>query len=196
MKKILLAALSWSTLLLSGCLVPEKFDAKIDVNPDAGYSVRYTGTAAHAMAVMQMVTSKKPLSAKDEAALNQEAMKMAARPGVKKSTYVGDGRFAIDVEEVHKAGTPTNLLGMIQVSTDRDGVMTISSPQLSEKNRAELDSLGLHVDGKLNVTLPKSAEVISSNATSSPKFFGLFGAYSWKIGSLDKPLMMKIRFAK
>ena len=33
---------------LAGCLVPEKFTAKVEVEPDAGYTFHYSGTVIHA----------------------------------------------------------------------------------------------------------------------------------------------------
>jgi hypothetical protein len=49
------------------------------------------------------------------------------------------------------------------------------------------------MDGTLEVSLPKNAEIISHNATSTPSFFGLLGGYSWKIGAVGDRPMMKVR---
>jgi hypothetical protein len=49
------------------------------------------------------------------------------------------------------------------------------------------------MDGKLEVVLPRNAEIISNNSTSSPSFFGLLGGYSWKIGAISDKPVMKVR---
>ncbi|MDP2367882.1 hypothetical protein [Rhodoferax sp.] len=171
--------------LLSGCFWPEKFDAKVIVNPDASYAVKFTGRVAHVPMVMQMVTTKQPPSAKDEVEVKRVVDRVAKDPEVKNIAYLGNGRFNLETEAAHKAGTKTNLMGMIIVSTDKSGVMTIASGRINDKDKAQLKDLGLTVTGNLEVALPKNVEVISSNATSSPKFFGLVGTHSWKIGSSD-----------
>ncbi|MDP2369143.1 MAG: hypothetical protein Q8M25_13095 [Rhodoferax sp.] len=135
-------------------------------------------------------------SVKDDAAMKREAEKVSKNPEVKTMTYLGNARFNLESDAGHKAGSMTNLMGMILVSTDKSGVMTIASGRLNDKDKAQLKDLGLTVTGKLEVALPRNVEVISSNATSSPKFFGLVGTYSWKIGSNDDAPMMKIRFAR
>jgi predicted ATP-binding protein involved in virulence len=60
----------------------------------------------------------------------------------------------------------------------QDGVITISSPNLSVKDVQKLMKLAIKIDGTLEVVLPTNATIISHNATSEPKFFGLFGTYS------------------
>lgn len=195
-KPLLLAAIALSSTLLSGCLFPEKFTTKIDVNPDASYHVTFSGTAALLPVVMQIAATQKPLSATDETAMQKEAVKMSHEKSVKKATYVGKGRFQIEIDDSRKAGQPISLFDIFHVSTDKAGVMTISTPQFNDKDKAELSKLGLSVDGTFDVNLPKGAEVISSNATSSPKFFGLIGTYSWKIGSVEVRPMIKFRIKK
>jgi hypothetical protein len=72
--------------------------------------------------------------------------------------------------------------------------MTISSPRITDADKQKLAKLGLGMSGTLDVNLPRNAEVISSNATSSPMLFGLLGTHSWKIGDVDISPMMKVRF--
>lgn len=193
MKTLTLTILFSSAFLLTGCLVPEKFVTKIDISSDASYRVMFSGTVAHALAVAQIVTTKKALSPKEETAMVREAQKMSQEIGVKKSAYIQNGRFEIDLEQSHKSGESTDLFKIIKVISDKDGVMTLSTQKLIEKDRAGIAQLGLVIDGTLEVSLPKNAQIISSNATSVPTFFGLLGVYSWKINSIDVQPMMKIK---
>jgi len=78
------------------------------------------------------------------------------------------------------------MMEIFSVSHTKDGLIAISSPKLTAKDVQELSKLAFKIDGILEVALPKNATVISHNATSEPKFFGLFGPRSWKIGSLDQ----------
>jgi len=71
--------------------------------------------------------------------------------------------------------------------------MTIASTKLDDKSKKDLSQLGIHIDGTLEVKLPKNVEILSQNATSTPSFFGMFGSYGWKIGGLDQRPVMKIR---
>lgn len=194
MKKVLLTAVLLSTVLLSGCLFPEKFTTKIDINSDASYHVVYSGTTAYIPAVIQMAKTKQPLTTKDDTDLKKEAEKMTSIKGVKKSAYLGNGRFDLQVDEVIKANQSLDLFKMIIVSTDVNGIMTIATPKLKPKDVSDIAKLGLTISGTLDVVLPKNAEVISSNATTKPSLFGLLGSYSWKINGFDNQPLMKIKF--
>lgn len=187
-----LVALAAATALLTGCLIPEKFAAKANFQPDGSYSFSYNGTAVHGMAALGLAKTGR-LSAKDDSAFEQEVPKLKRNPDVRAVSYKGNGRYELNLEAKRAKGQPLNLLDIVKVSTGKDGVVTISSPEMNEKNKKDLSQLGIKVDGTLDVTLPKNAEVISQNATGTPTFFGLFGTYSWKIGSVDQRPMMKFR---
>jgi hypothetical protein len=178
--------------LLAGCLVPEKFAAKAGFQPDGSYTVSYVGTAVHGLAAMQLAKTGK-LTAKDEAGLQGEVAKMQRNPDVRSVSYKGNGRYDLTLEAKRNKGQSLDLLNIAKVQTAKDGVVTISSAELNEKSRKELAQMGIKIDGTLDVTIPKNAEVISHNATGTPTFFGMFGTYSWKIGSLDQRPMMKFR---
>ena len=192
MKKLHLILAGLSALILAGCLVPEHFTAAVDIHSDGSYAYRYNGTAIHVFAAMQLKQTGK-LSAKDEAGLKAEADKAAKQPDVKKIAYTGNGHYDLQIEGQKKAGQPLKLMDFFSVTTDKDGVMTIASPEIKAKDKQELERLGVKIDGTLEVKLPKNAEIISQNATSVPTFFGMFSTYSWKIGKIDQQLMMKIR---
>lgn len=176
--------------LLSGCLIPEHFAAKANFQPDGSYSVSYTGTAVHGMAALQLAKAGK-LSASDEAGLEREASNMARSAEVRSVKYKGNGRYDLTLDAKRTKGQTLELLGILNVRTDKDGVTTISSPEIDEKSKKELSKLGIKIDGTLDVSIPKNAQVISQNATGTPTFFGMVGNYSWKIGSVDQRPVMK-----
>lgn len=192
MKKIFVAMSLACIALLSGCLVPERFSAKIDIKPDASYTFQYSGTAVHALAAAQ-IKKAGSLSEKDQNGLKMEAQKLSKRPDVRLAKYKGDGRYELDIESKKKAGESLRMLDIFTVSTDKEGVMTIAANEIKDKEKRDLEQIGIKVDGTLDVTLPKNAEIIFQNATSTPKFFGMFGAYSWKIGRIDQRPILKVK---
>lgn len=189
---VILATIT-ATAALTGCFIPEKFTASIKMANDGGYSYRYDGLTAYAPAILDMKGTGTSLTAKKEHDLQEQAAKLGKAPDVQKATYAGNGRYEFVIAGERKPGQEVNVLDAFRVFTGKDGVINITSVALTAKDQAELQKLGLKIDGKLEVTLPKNAEIISSNATSSPTFFGLFGTYTWKIGSIEERPMMKIR---
>ncbi len=192
MRKIFVAMSLACTALLSGCLVPERFSAKINVQPDASYTFQYSGTAVHALAAAQ-IKKAGSLSEKDQNGLKMEAEKLSKRPDIRRAEYKGDGRYELEIESKKKAGESLRMLDIFTVSTDNNGIMTITSNEIKDKEKRDLEQIGIKIDGTLEVRLPKNAEVISQNATSTPTFFGMFGTYSWKIGRVDQRPILKVK---
>ena len=170
------------TLGLTGCLVPEKFEASVNVKPDASYTYKYDGSAVH-FAAAAAIKDKGKLPEKDEEGLKREGEKAAQAPGVKSMIYKGQGRYEVKIEQDLKAGQPVKTLSIFDFRRDKDGVYVITSQRMNPKDRQEMKSMGIKIDGKFDVTLPSNAKVIASNATSTP---GLFSkSYSWKVGGID-----------
>ena len=192
MRKIFVALSLACTALVSGCLVPERFSAKIDVQPDASYTFQYSGTVVHALAAAQ-IKKTGSLAEKDQNGLKLEAEKLSKRPDVRRAEYTGDGRYKLEIESKKKAGESLRMLDIFTVSTDKEGIMTITSNEIKDKEKQGLEQIGIKIDGTLEVRLPKNAEIISQNATSTPTFFGMFGAYSWKIGRVDQRPVLKVK---
>lgn len=187
-----LTACLTTALLLSGCLVPEKFAATVAIHPDASYEYRYTGTVINAFGASEIKTTG-VLSPKSDAGLKAEADKMKSIPDVRSASYLGSSRYQLAMEGNKKAGEALKLLDILTVTRDKDGVITIASPEYKDKDLQNLADLGIKIDGTLDIKLPRNAEVLSQNATSTPSFFGLIGGYSWKIGRADQRPMMKIK---
>lgn len=53
-KLLALSTAAVLTALLTACLVPERFSAAVDVQPDGSYSYRFDGTVVNALAVMKL----------------------------------------------------------------------------------------------------------------------------------------------
>ncbi len=193
MNRPLIAACLTIAVLASGCLVPEKFAAKADFQADGSYAFTYVGTVVHGMAAMQMAQNGKKMSAQDEKLFQQEAVVMGKKPDVRSVQYKGDGRYQLSLESKRKKGEPLNAFDIFKVRTDKDGVTTVSSADMTPKAKAELAQLGIKIDGTFELALPKSAEVITHNATSTPKLFGMIGNYGWKINGADQRPLVTFR---
>jgi hypothetical protein len=193
MKSRLIAACLTVSVLVSGCLVPEKFAAKADFQADGSYAFTYEGTMVHGMAAMQMAKTGAKMSAKDEQMFEKEALLLRKKPDVRDAQYKGNGRYQLSLESKRKKGEPLSAFDIFKVKTDPDGVTTVSSAELSPKQKKELEQLGIKVDGTFELSLPKSAEVISHNATSTPKLFGMVGGYAWKINGVDQRPLVKFK---
>ncbi len=178
--------------LLTGCLVPERFTAKVDVNSDASYTFHYAGTVIHAVAAAQLKKTGS-LSKLDQDNLAAEATKLSKTPDVRKASYKGAGRFELEIESHKQSGQPLQMFDIFYVKTGKPGEMTIASAEINAGAKQQLETIGITIDGTLEVRLPKNAEVLSHNATSKP-LLGMFGAYSWKIGGINSRPQMTIRF--
>lgn len=190
-KPFALLAATAMAALLAGCLVPERFTAKVDVHPDASFSYRFEGTAIDAMGMLKL-RKQGLLSEKDHQGMVDEAQKMSSEPDVQKAVYNGNARFTLEIAGQRIAGESLRLLDMFSVQTDQDGVMTIAAKPLTDKQKNDFSQLGIHVNGKLKVSVPRNAQVISHNASATPTL-GL-GSYSWKIGGLGMRPEIKLRF--
>ncbi len=188
-----IATMTVAALSLAACLLPEKFETSIRFKPDGGYSYNYDGTAVHFIAAAA-IKEKGSLPAKDEEGLKREAEKASKAPGVQKMTYTGNGRYDVRIEEEAKAGQQVHTLRIFGIAREKDGTFAVTVPAMKEKDRENLRSLGIKVDGKAEVFLPANAKVIEHNATGTPGM--LSKSYSWKINGFDDRPMIRFALAQ
>lgn len=193
MRRVLGISLSLVAALgLTACLVPEKFEASVRVQPDGGYTYKYDGTAVHVFAAAA-IKEKGRLPENEVAALKREAENATKAPGVKKMAYTGDGRFDVHIEQNLKAGEQVKTLKIFNITRDKDGVFTIGPPAMKQQERAQLMSIGIKVSGKAEVFLPGNATVLMHNASGTPGFFNK--AYYWNIGGVDSQPLIKFKLS-
>ena len=187
-----LSLLMTSAAVLTGCLVPEKFTAEADFKPDGSYLYKFDGTAVHAMVVMAQ--KKAPLADKDRAELKKQVDVMARQPGVKKFKPISDARYELSTEEV----LPPEPRGMKGKTTDvfvinnsefkTSRILTVTGPLFGPKDEQGFKDLGINLDGKIAVTLPKGTKVLEHNASGTPGMFNK--SYTWTVTSTsDKPMI-------
>lgn len=172
-------------LLLTGCWIPESFQANVTVNKDGSYIFTYDGTLTHILALA--AAKEGSLSQKDEAELKKEAEKIKREPGFKEVKYLGKGRYKVFVEKSGRHGESYYFLSkemkIFAVQPQKNGTVKITAVRPSKKDLNELKSIGAKIDGNLTVSVAKGVKVLKHNAQSEPKVFGFFGGYKWEIKS-------------
>lgn len=186
------AFLAASFLALSGCFIPEKFDAKITFNEDTTFNYTYDGTIINAMAAAEKQKTGS-LPEKSKAAYSELADALKKDPATKSVSQVNDITYKVSMEKKNQPSMRASIMDFIKVKKDPAGVITVFTPKFSEKDLKQLKDLGVNVDGNLTITLPKNAELIESNANSKP-FFGAQNSYSWKIKKVEEPVSLKFKF--
>lgn len=177
--------------LLSGCLVPEKFDASISFNKDGTYVYRYSGTAANGNALRDMKMKGK-LDAQAEEEVKAFAQELAKdNKEVKEIEYQGNARYRLETEETLRVGQKSSLIPLVKVLHGKGGTIVVASPRFREKDKAMLQDAGVKVEGTLKVTLPSGAKVVDQNADETPGWFSR--TYEWKIGKIDKAPRIEFR---
>lgn len=181
--------------LLTACLIPEKFEAKIDIKSDGTYSFIYDGTLALG-AVLEAVEKGK-LDTKTETDLQKFTIELKKDPTFKKVEYIGKGRYKVLVEKQGKAGEAYHFISreskIVSITPQKDGTVGISAMKLDKKLIDQLAALGSKIDGSLSVTLSSGVKVVSHNATSEPSLFGMLGGYKWSIKSPDQVPNMVVK---
>ena len=76
-----------------------------------------------------------------------------------------------------------------------NGIIRISGVEIAEEDDGKLREIGVKVRRELVVGAAHGIEVIQRNAESKP-LFGLFGRFTWKIGSSGASPLMDFRLAE
>ena len=136
-KPLALLTATATAALLVGCLIPERFTAKVDVYPDASFSYLFEGTAVDAMGMMKL-RKQGLLSEKDQQGLAAEAQQMSSEPDVKKAVYNGNARFTLEIAGQRIAGESLRLLDMFKLK-----VRLPSNAEVISQNASATPVLGI-----------------------------------------------------
>lgn len=201
----LLAALC--LLLLAGCLVPERYIARVRIEPDGSYKAYAEGTAVHpdAWRALRRVQAEAKSGALKGDAL-KKAREDALAPLVKELEAlrkdkrfealqsIGDGRVRFSV-----SGTWTmdrSLLVFNELTTPlayavgEDGTLRVRVKDAVHGAGAR--ALGLVTEGNVAVTLAEGVEVLEHNAQRAPG--SPLGSYRWSVGpGSTEPPYLKLR---
>jgi hypothetical protein len=188
-----------ATVLLAGCLAPEKFKAEITTS-GYEYRMRIESTLADPRAVMAAAEGR--LSEQDDEAARRLAAKDAHLPGFERLAYVGEGRFELVVNlagSLEAAGAavgfPNTRAGAggqnyITIHRLEDGTILISSPETTAQNLAQLEQLPFRPSGTVRIVPDPADRVVEHNADRAASF--LDRAYVWNLDSWADQIFIRI----
>ena len=171
-------------MVLSGCFIPEKFDARIDIHKDGSYSLTYDGILTFVPAILAS-SEGKALTAQDETELKRICSEISKDSSIKKSEYLGNGRYKVTFLHQEKAGQAYYFVSreLFSILPQADGRIVMRSFRPGAKDLAQLKAAGAKIDGTLRISVDSGVKVLQQNADSTPWLNGLWGAYSWSIKS-------------
>lgn len=181
--------------LLSGCLLPDRFDATLDVG--AGHAtLDYRGEL---VAMSAYADSAKLTPAQDEQAVREAldavAADVRASGGTVEYVPLGKGRARAAVTWTQAAppvGGKTTFADLVAIRRQNDGTLEIVTPALKERDRGQLARMGLG-DAAGRLCVKTTGSVVESNAQTRPETPG--GCHGWSITVLkDEPVRMLVRF--
>jgi len=185
-------------VLLTGCLVPETVDANI-VLEGYKYDMRVETRLADPR-VGNALADGHVLTEQEEDRMRAEERKAARMAGFQRFAYAGEGRFELVVNLTGELDASRSAIGVpntrAKSQTDNflsirrmgDGTIEVSTPEIPDRARAELDQIAIVPNGMVAVTV--TGTVIETNADETPGFFG--GAYRWNISSWDDRVFLKV----
>lgn len=168
------------SLLTLSCWAPEEFHATLNVDKTRRYQFVYEGTIVFAPALEEIKKSG-GLPPDADRELQEAVLEMRNSPGFVNAEYVGRGRARVQFRE---SGVITSgkevFLDLVKFNIDPAGRIRIQGADISLKDQQGMKNGGLKLDGTIRLTT--SLTVVEHNATTTPWFGGLFGAYQWHVG--------------
>ena len=181
-------------VLLTGCYLPARFAAEIEISRNGFYKMDFEGFVVEAYFYRDLQDGKltqKQVNDKIEAILGD-----FERDGATKdASYFGQGAFKVkwvksgDLLRSRMVTFVRRNEEMLSLTYLKDkGVIRVRGRALGKEQKDRLAQMGLNMQGELKVTT--DAEVIDHNATKVEKNGGV-GVYTWTIQSIfDKTPQM------
>ena len=178
-------ALAGVCVLLSACLLPDRFDATLEVGAERA-TLDYAGELVAVSAETEAATRE---------ALDTVAEDVRKDGGTVDYTVLAKGRARAAVhwtQATPAVGAKTTFADLVAIRRQADGALEIVTPALKDRDRAQLTKLGLgEASGRLCVKT--TGTVVESNAKTTPNQSG--GCHGWTITVLkDEPVRMLVRF--
>lgn len=180
-------------VLLSGCYLPVRFDAEIELDKRGYYSMIFDGYLADLDLYNGLRTGEIfPLAENEEA---DKVLRDLQRDGaVKQSKYMKKGIFYVNWE--NKGDLFRNKMitfirrneAMLTLSyVKKTGVITLTGKGISSNNKKRLVDAGLNMTGTIRFVTP--INVASHNATKvyDSKLKPGYKVYAWDLKSLNSP---------
>ncbi|MGC9385215.1 MAG: hypothetical protein ACP5D6_11500 [Kosmotogaceae bacterium] len=169
-------------VILSGCWIPEDFDAQVYVNEDGSYRFTYEGKLVNVMALSLEKEGK--LGKKEESDLKKDVEKLKELDGFETVKYMGKGRYKVSVDYRGKAGEAysfiTEDLQVFSVSFNEENQLLVRGFSPEEDDLQQLKTLGVSMEGSLTVQVDPGLEVQIHNADHLSKKTSM-NTYKWNI---------------
>ncbi|MBC8337548.1 MAG: hypothetical protein H8E39_02550 [Alphaproteobacteria bacterium] len=185
------------SVLLSGCYIPIRFDAEIEMHRTGSFDMKFDGYMAK-VELYKGLKEGKIDRAQEKKQIEIIKTDFGRDPSVKEFKYYKMGHFKVNW---HRNGdllksksvsffnsTSEYIIGIRYNKNTRQ--ITISTKSLKTAAKKEMRDLGLDWSGKIRVFT--DAKVISHNATSVTKnkrLGGRFMTYSWDIKNIFAPTL-------
>lgn len=166
---------------LTGCYLPEQFNADLTFAKSGSSVFTYEGTIASFFAMGEQESKGKVSEQTDKMARNDEST-FKKDSSVKSISYIGDGRYKVSTaNDYAPLKKRTDVAGLLEMGPDASGNIVVKGKYINDLQKIAKSTV-YKLDGNITVELPGNAEVVQSNGKASFNFFGLMPTkYQWKI---------------
>lgn len=176
--------------LLSGCYLPNQFEAVIEIAQNGNYSVSYQGILTYAPMVEEIRAGKlTPAQQEEKRKILERDLKRDS--GFKELVYIGNGSFKVKyrhndrIDGTHMYTFTRRNAAIFTVRTDKKGVTSISGASLAPEHEQRIIKAGIQMMGELKVITDVST-ILENNATQAGENMG-YKIFVWKINSPTAP---------
>lgn len=190
-----LAALVFLSVFLSGCYIPIRFDAEIELHRTGAFDMKFDGYLAK-VELYKGIKERKIGPAEERKQIELIKTDFGRDPSVKEFKYIKQGHFKVNW---HRNGdlirsksvsffnsTSEYIIGIRFNKKNRQ--ITMSTKSVKKSAKKQLSDLGLDWSGKVRVFT--DAKVLTHNATTVKKnkrLGGRFMTYTWDIKNIFAP---------
>ncbi len=182
-------SLAAAALALSGCYVPDNFQAEVRLGRTGDFALTYLGELTWAPLVRD-IQQGKVSTAEIPGRVAEIENDLKRDPDFKVVKSLGEGRFKVEYRrEGHLAPSQqvtfirrNEIIMMLRASPD--GRVTVNTMPIRPTDAQTLTQLGLTIHGIFHIITDGKVE--QQNATTATTFKG-YQLYIWKIGSAYAP---------
>ena len=199
MPRARLALVLGLVLLASGCYLPVRFDAEIEVHRSGHYGIEFDGYIVD-LPLYEALFKQKTTGAEEEKKVETVKTDFKRDRGTKDIQYHRRGVFRVkwqDQGDLLKAKMVTFIrrnAAMLTISyADTTGLVSIYGASLTKENIERIAALSLGTEGQIR--LHTDAKVVNHNATSvadNPKKGPNFKTYTWRVAGFETPPKLTI----
>lgn len=185
-----ITVLALLAFVLTGCFLPARFDAEIEISRNGFYKMEFEGFIVEVLMYRELRDKKLDADAERKKADNFLA-NIRRSKATKEASYFRQGAFKVkwarsgDLLRTPMVNFYRRGEDMLSIRYRKDtGEISVSGKSISKTNRARVSELGIGMEGELRVKT--DARVLTHNATSVATAGGVT-TYTWKIETIFAP---------